>query len=753
MFPHRHPLVALIAALALTISACGQQDSSGGGKVSAERSSGKAASSPRQSSVPGGYTGNAQCVGCHAQESKDWNGSHHQLAMLEASVASIRGDFNNSSFEHNGKRSEFTLKDGSYYITTDDIDGEKQTFKVLYTFGVEPLQMYLIKLANGKVQAFAAAWDSRPDADGGQRWFHVYGDEYIAPDDPLHWTQLSQNWDTMCAACHSTGLRKSYDLETDSFDTTWTEINVSCEACHGLAADHLAWTKAPDSSPDNTTDKGFTRSFNERDGISWIADTATGNSKRSAPRVSDTEISACASCHSRRSKIISGPANDTLFLNDHIPALIDPGLYHADGQIDDEVYVYGSFLQSKMHAAGVTCSDCHNPHSLELRAPGQEVCLQCHEAEKFTAKEHHLHTPGSAGADCVECHMPPKTYMQVDPRHDHSLRIPRPWLSETFGTPDPCLNCHTGEDSTWSAGVLQAAGMSGGSHWSEQLAATMNQTGVPEADVLQQIVAGDETPGIVRASVLSNGLFSLHPEALQLLQAALSDPDPLIRMGAIRGLTLADAATRNPLALKALEDPVKAVRLAAVPVITANGLDLFSQEQLKIIRGAIEEYTATELLNNERPESYVNLGNLQRNLGRYGQAENFYLTAIKLSPVFVPGYINLVDLYRLQQRDSESIGVLQKALLINPEQAALHESLGLTLVRLNRIDEAIPHLKSAAQNNPDNSRYVLTYALALDATGQTGAALKFLLEAAPRFGGNREILQAIQELQAKLQTR
>ena len=139
------------------------------------------------------------------------------------------------------------------------------------------------------------------------------------------------------------------------------------------------------------------------------------------------------------------------FLDAYLPALLEPGLYHSDGQIDGEVYEYGSFLQSRMHAASVTCSDCHDPHSLKLRAEGNALCAQCHLPERFDLSAHHNHEPGSAGAQCVNCHMPTKTYMVVDARRDHSIRVPRPDLSISLGTPNACTPCHADRPAQWAA--------------------------------------------------------------------------------------------------------------------------------------------------------------------------------------------------------------------------------------------------------------------------------------------------------------
>jgi len=688
------------------------------------------ASAAPASNIDAEFTGSESCADCHTNAYQDWQQSHHELAMQPMSAATVLGDFNNSRFEHQGITTTFFMENGDYRVRTAGADGELQDFTLLHTFGVYPLQQYLAQMPDGKVQAFSVAWDSRTPDEGGQRWFHVYGDEPIDHTDVLHWTRQSQNWDTMCADCHSTGLVSQYDISTDTFATQFAEVNVACEACHGPASLHVAWARnGPKDDMADAAGNGLTKAFHDRKDVSWIPDAATGNSTRSTPRLTATEITTCSSCHSRREKNVNGPATDAEFLNEHAPALIDPGLYYADGQQRDEVYVYGAFLQSKMHAAGVTCSDCHNPHSLELRAPGAQVCLQCHAAETFKTEEHTLHRPDSAGADCVECHMPPTNYMQIDARHDHSIRVPRPWLSETFGTPDTCQNCHAEKTSAWATQLLTESGKGPDDtqpHWSETFARALNASDIPSPESLQQIAMSSETPDIIRATTFSNGLYSMHPEALAMLEEQLQSPNSLLRWGAVRGLNYADPATQARLTPPLLSDPVKAIRLEALPIMLNLGTDTLSNTEQKALQPVIEEYIAAATVNAERAESQVNLGNMYRQLQRLGQAESAYKNGLKVNPDFVPAYVNLADLYRLQQREQEARALLQQGIERQPSQAMLYQMLGLSLVRDSQTAAALPYFKNAADLSPGEVRYAMTFALALEAVQKPQEAIVYL---------------------------
>jgi predicted CXXCH cytochrome family protein len=397
------------------------------------------------------YAGRDACAGCHAKELTAWRGSDHDLAMQAADEKSVLGDFANAKFTYAGTTSTFSRRDGKFHVNTDGPDGKLADYEIKYTFGVRPLQQYLIEFPGGRMQALSIAWDSRPKAEGGQRWFHLYPGQNIKAGDWLHWTSGGQNWNFTCAECHSTNLRKGFDARTDVYKTTWSELNVSCEACHGPASNHVAWAKKEGDWQALASTKGLAIALDERKGASWNPSADTGTARRSAPRSSSRELDTCARCHARAARLSDDYVHGKPPLDTHRLALLDGNLYWNDGQMREEVYNWGSFAQSRMHAQGVTCSDCHDPHSLKLRAPGNAVCAQCHQPAKFDAPSHTHHAAGTPGAACTACHMPTTNYMVVDARHDHSLRVPRPDLSAKLGVPNPCNACHRKETPQWAA--------------------------------------------------------------------------------------------------------------------------------------------------------------------------------------------------------------------------------------------------------------------------------------------------------------
>ena len=451
------------------------------------------------------FVGSETCAGCHRAEAELWRTSQHKHAMDHATEKSVLGDFSDVAFEHYGVRSRFFRKDGKFLVETDGPDGKLATFEVKYTFGFDPLQQYLIEFPDGRLQALSIAWDSRPKDKGGQRWFHLYPNEEIKHDDVLHWTKLNQNWNFMCAECHSTGVRKNYDAANDRFATTWAEISVGCEACHGRGSRHVGWARERQSWwPFGKTDDprmGLAVRFDERRDVVWPIDPQTGNAARNyPPALVRKEVETCGLCHARRGAfsedwVPGRPLSDT-----HVVSPLARGLYHADGQMLDEVYNYGSFKQSKMFAAGVTCGDCHDPHGAKPRAAGDGVCLQCHSSDKYAAAAHHRHEAASPPLSCASCHMPARTYMVVDRRHDHSFRVPRPDVSARLGTPNACNDCHTDKTAEWAATAVErwhGPSRKGLQNYAEAFHAAWN--GRSDAAALLGVIAGNRSVPAVRA--------------------------------------------------------------------------------------------------------------------------------------------------------------------------------------------------------------------------------------------------------------
>jgi Flp pilus assembly protein TadD len=733
---HARALLLLVAGLA----ACGR----GGQDAAAPppRPGPEASAPPAEPAA--GYVGVARCGGCHPTEAAVWHGSDHDRAMQVASEATVLGNFDDARFEHFGVTSRFFRRDGGYRVETEGADGRPAEFGVAWTFGVRPLQQYLIRFPRGHVQALGIAWDSRPRVEGGQRWYSLYPNERVPPGDPLYWTQPSQRWNTQCAACHSTNVRRGYDLAHDSYETTWSELDVACEACHGPGARHVAWAEAARRSgtaPAAGGDLGLVVRFPVVRPGEWTLAPGAPIAHLAAPRGPRTELETCAPCHSRRSQLREGALPGTPFLDAYRPSLLEPGLYEADGQIRGEVYVYGSFVQSPMYAAGVTCSDCHDPHSLRRRAEGNALCVGCHRPEVFDAPAHHHHRPGSAGARCVSCHMPARTYMGVDVRRDHSFRVPRPDLSVSIGTPNACTDCHRDRPAKWAADAVARwfpAGRSGAPQYGQALAA--GRRGLPGADAALTALAADPAqPAIARATALE----LLAEPAPAAVRRGAADPDPLVRLGALEAAPALAPAARLDAVVSLLRDPRLAVRIEAARVLAGVPAPLWRPADRSALADGLAEYRAAQHVQDDRPEAHLNLGLLDVAVADPGGARREYDTALRLQPGFVPAVVNLADLDRAEGHDAEAEARLRKALASAPDDASLHHALGLTLVRLGRRDAAVSELERAAELAPEDARYAYVLGVALHDAGQTDRALAVLRAAQSRRPGDRDLLVAL----------
>ena len=693
---------------------------------------------------PPGFVGRKTCQECHASQDTLWQGSHHDMAMYEANSDTVLGDFNNVEFTFAGITSTFTKKDGKYFVKTDNKEGKLQEFEIQYTFGAIPLQQYLIKFPDGRYQTLGIAWDSRPKEQGGQRWFHLYPDNPPKPGEQLHWTSIDQVWNYQCAECHSTNLKKNYDAELDRYTTNWEEINVSCEACHGPASNHLLWANK-ETGWEQIADMGLVVRFNERESVAWIIDPETGTAKRNKPLTQRKEIDICARCHSRRGIISEDYQYGKPILDTHNVSLLRDGLYYPDGQIRDEVYVYASFLQSKMYHAGVTCSDCHEPHSVKLRADDKGVCLQCHQADKFDVPAHHKHKTESPGASCVECHMPETIYMVNDPRRDHSMRNPRPDLSLKLGVPNVCTRCHTDQDNKWAAEKMQAWYGEIKNDWQDfAIVLTEARRGNPAVSPeLEATIANKSNPAIIRATLLTELPRYLSATNLPLIQDALQDKDPMVRLSGVTVLANTDPGLRVRLIFPLLDDPVRAVRLEATRVLMDIPVAQLSQQQNDKLYQALQAYAASLQVNADRPEAMTQLGFYYSVLGRFREAEKAYQQAIKLDQRFGAAYVNLADLLARQNQEVQALDVLKQGLTVLPEDSDLHHALGLSLVRARRYEEAMPALAKAAKLAPQNARYAYVYAVALQSTGNVKQAINVLERALQQHPYDRQIMEAL----------
>ena len=639
--------------------------------------------------------------------------------MEPANAGTVLGDFADAKLTHRGATTSFSQRDGRYFITMEGADGKPAEYQIKYTFGVAPLQQYLVEFPGGRLQAPTVAWDTEK-----KRWFALYPNERHKPDDPLHSTGRYQNWNLMCSECHSTDLRRNYDAKTDSYDTKWAEINVGCQACHGPGSAHLAWARGSAGKSPKGLDAhalGLQVDFRGTD--------------------SRYQVEACSPCHSRRQRLTDGELPGKPFLDNYHPSLLRQGLYFADGQQRDEVYIWASFLQSRMYAQGVRCTDCHNAHSLQLKASGNALCAQCHQpagnarfptlAKKdYDTPAHHHHLGDGPGAQCASCHLPSRDYMVIDARPDHSFRIPRPDLSVKIGTPNACNGCHEKETPQWAADkVAQWYGPNRRqeAHFGEVFAAAWS--GSPAAlSGLDQLASDRTQPAIVRASALDLAR-SFGPAGGRLGVQAKNDPDALVRAGAATALAALPPEERFTMVAPLLRDPVKLVRIEAARSLADVPAARIPEAERAGFDRAWAELLASERTLLDMPSMQMNLAGLAWRQGDAATAETGYRRVIAMDPYLPPAYSAMASLLSGQGRNADAERVLREGIARIPGDGDLHRTLALLLAEEKRDAEAITEMERAAKLLPRNARLFYNLGLMQQRAGDLRAAAAALAKA------------------------
>ncbi|MFO1063595.1 MAG: multiheme c-type cytochrome [Pirellulales bacterium] len=706
------------------------------------------------------FVGSQSCIQCHAKEAALYRGSHHDQAMAPATDKTVLADFGDVTLEHLGVTSRMFKQDGKFIVNTEGPDGALHDYQVKYVFGVEPLQQYLVELNSSgvapsagavpRMQVLRLSWDTLQ-----KRWFHLDPPdvrERLAPQDDLHWTGMGQRWNSMCAECHTTNYEKGFDTATLAYHSTFTQGNVNCEACHGPGSVHIDLAKK--TFPGWNRTRGF----------------GLANLKRSA----EDQIQACAPCHSRRDVVAAGFRAGDHFYDFYSNQLLTEPVYYADGQILDEDFDHGSFIQSKMYHKGIRCTDCHDPHTSRLKHDGNAVCTSCHQhpTAKYDSPAHHFHKPGTAGAQCVNCHMPATVYMDVDARRDHSLPRPRPDLSLKIGTPNACTGCHLKPENVAAdkRGPLvryqdwMTAARSGdqqvkdelarADRWCDEacdkwygelrrrdehfgLALAAGQTRAENAEaLLTRLIrkSGPEAPAIARATALQL-LGSVNPRAAgEAAVAAVEDEHPLVRAAACEAALGNSNMTKTAgLLTKALKDSRRIVRHQAARSLLQIPNRYWPQGASVSVQSVMREIESGLLASNDRAGAHLSLGTFAEMDGREDDAIKHYRNAVRVEPGTAGARSNLATLLerrldssgRSADRSSssdalreeiaklrkEELALLERDAKLLPSAAPLQYRYGLALVLDKRLEEAAVPLMKAAELEPDNFEFVQAAAM------------------------------------------
>ncbi|MBW1860538.1 MAG: tetratricopeptide repeat protein [Deltaproteobacteria bacterium] len=622
-----------------------------------------------------------KCLDCHKKEYDKWLDSHHDHAMDVANEKTVLGDFDNAVFEIHDVESRFYRKDGQYFVFTQGPGGEMSEFEVTHTFGWYPLQQYLVPFPGGRWQCLPIAWDVEK-----KKWYHLYPDDSPDFKDWLHWTNAGQNWNGMCAECHSTNLKKNYDPDSDTYQTTWSDIDVGCEACHGPGSRHMEWAELPDMARPQV------------ENYELMVKTSQLGSR--------ALVELCAPCHSRRAALGDYTHAEPDLLDSLLPTLLAQGLYFSDGQILEEVYVYGSFTQSKMYHRDVRCSDCHDVHTAKLLKEGNDLCLQCHRAGEYDTKAHHFHKKKGekgepiksangkvlfevgTGAECVGCHMP--------------------------GRKNGCSRCHIDKTDKWSDEyITKWYGPGRRSHYARTI--EDGRKSLPKDREALIRLAGDPLyPVIVRATALS--LLTEYPGAdtTDAFQLALMDDEALIRRTAIERLNLSEEKDFVRMIAPLLYDPVKAVRMEAAQRLAGQPSNLLTPDERKVFEVALNEFETSMEYSADFAFGRFNLGNIYAALNRPEEAIRNYQAAIRIDELSYPPKVNLAMLYYQRKENDKAEVLLREVTEAHPEVYDAAYSLGLLLGEMEQYEEAAVYLERAAKGLPERDRIQYNLGLILD---------------------------------------
>jgi tetratricopeptide (TPR) repeat protein len=649
------------------------------------------------------YAGSQSCRECHQALFEQWSKSNHGLAERP-----LRDDMDKVSFEparsmqHGSQTTEVRVKEGKHEVVSLGFENKQQPYEVERVIGNDPLRQYLVKAFGGRLQTLEASYDPHKN-----EWFNVYGNEDRKPGEWGHWTGRGMTWNTMCASCHNTRLRKNYDEPTDSFHTKMAEMTVSCEACHGPMKAHAGWRKQYPNSRE-------------------VDPTITKNTPKQT-------LDSCGACHARRSELTGDfkPGDD--FFDHHALAIVDESnLFHADGQIRDEDYELSSFLSSKMHSAGVSCSDCHNPHTGKTILPGNDLCMRCHtaptpafpKAPAINLAAHTFHQPQSTGSQCINCHMPQTVYMQRHSRHDHGFTIPDPLLTKQIGVPNACNRCHTDKDTDWSLTATEkwyGAKMERSTRYGALTIASARNGDPASRDGLMKLIQSETESGYWKASAVRlMDPFMTDRTVFPTVMGLAANTDPLVRASVARAmepLLAVNSPSARATVQQLLGDPVRSVRLAAAWSLRS------SLDEASPVGKELQQMLS---LNADQPSGQLQQGAYYFARNDAANALLHYEKAAQWDPNSAPIRHELAVAYSTTGKLKEALHELEEAVRLEPNTAEYHFKLSLAYNEAGDAEATIRSLEQTVKLEPLYARAWYNLGLARNAKGDTAGAIDAL---------------------------
>ncbi len=628
-----------------------------------------------------GYVGSSSCKSCHESQFAAWSSSTHARAMRATSSPTEASPSKATFGKGSAGIAEFGSKSGVNSVSVQE-SGKQTKLELPYLLGTRPMEQYLAATGKGRVQALPVAFDVDK-----KEWFDIFAGEERLSGEFGHWTGRGMNANSQCIECHSTGFQKGYDSAGDAYHSSWAEMGVGCESCHGPGATHAKDPKAPYGPFGKSA-----RIAEFRPAPTSVTSSPVNSNPDSVspaavpPPAASVMLETCATCHSVRRTIADGFVPGARFLDHYEPSILDEDLYWPDGSVRSESYEWGSFVQSRMYAAGVNCLACHDVHSGGLRAEGNGLCLSCHEST-FESHAHTAHAEGTAASQCVSCHMPESVFMARDKRRDHSLAVPDPLLARESGLPSACESCHadrgrevlaTDAERLWPRLKVErfAKRRSIAKAFAEARVGNAEST-----DRILECLSGSLCDTVIlRASAARLTVrLPLTERVVGPLLEALKDPDPLVRSAA--AFALSDVDPREPALRQSLStaavDASRAVRVNAAWALRTAETDQLPEEQARSLDKAFDEWRAATMTLSEAPESWHTLGVFESMRKDAGAAETAYRKAISIEPRATPTYHNLAMLLAATGRIDDSRKEFEALLAIDDSSAAAWYALGV----------------------------------------------------------------------------
>lgn len=636
-----------------------------------------------------------QCAVCHEELFQKWSDSHHAWANRTTKPHLDAPAFQSGRVKQ-GEKTEWVFSGGGRPSLVWR-DGSKEIRdNPSLVIGRTPLIQYLVSIGKGRYQAPDMAWDVNK-----KEWFSIYGNENRLPEEWGHWTQRGMNWNSQCAWCHMTGFRKNHDTQGDSYHSSWVEQGIGCAQCHGPV-------NKDSRSPE------------------CMVETMRALTPRQ-------HMDNCATCHARREEFDEN-FNPGADFHDHYRLALpsQPGLYWPDGQQRDEVYNFTSLLLSKMGHAGVTCLDCHEPHTSKPKLPVNDnsICMQCHatgterggkKAQVINPLQHMFHEPGTPGGRCVDCHMPTTPYMARDPRHDHGFLIPDPLLTKELGQPNACSQCHGDKDIDWAIAKVDEwyGDKMNRPERERSRAVAMAYAGKDGAlDALLAVYPQQEI-GAWKATLLRLlESWASDPRVIGFATAAVKDTDPLVRAAAasLLGPQPAQAGVIAPL----LHDPIKAVRFEAAWT---------SLDHLQGNPSALAEVEAISRHQSDQPGGAARMARLAIRNGDHAAAEQWFKRVLDWDQTAAAPRRDYAVYIAGRGRVEESKNLLGQASALEPGNPEIPYLLALAHAETGDMEAAEKQFREVIKREPRFARAHYNLGLLLSSQGKDNEAIQCLRDA------------------------